>query len=117
MEEKHLGLKTSILCAVSGIIGTTIGFIPINQLHWYLNNNFLVPVYGHYYNVPKLLYFLVNGIVLYFYPPFIITVIIIGGTIFGILGAIVGHKRSSHRLWLWAGLSGFLFNFFVSFTM
>jgi len=117
MEEKPFNPKTGILCAVSGIIGAIIGFMPINQLHWYLNNHFLVPVYGHYNNVPKFLYHLINGIVLYFYPPLIVAVIIIGGTIFGILGAKVGRTRSSHRLWLWAGISGFLFNFFVSFTM
>ena len=117
MIEKHFDFKTVVVAVISGVVGAATGFMPINLLHWYLNNNFLVPVYGHYHDTPKFLYHLVNGIVLYFYPPFIIATIVIGGAIFGIIGATVGYKRRSRRLWLWAGISGFLLNLFVSFTM
>jgi len=116
MEEQPFEFKTLVIAAIAGIFGAAIGFMPINRLHWYLNNNLLVPVYGHYYDTPKLLYHLVNGIVLYFYPPFVVIVVVLGGIIFGIIGAVIGRKKNSRRLWLWAGISGFIFNLFVSFT-
>ena len=110
--EKPPYLKSVAIGLGTGVIGAIIGFFPILFLHWYLGNS-LRGVYGSWNTIPKFLLYLVAG---YTMPFGGVIFVPIGGAVFGCIGSLIGLKRHSPRLWLWGGIAGFLFNFFVSFT-
>ena len=108
MNEKPSYLKTVATGLVMGVIGAIVGFFPMMFLH-----GWLYEMFDSYISPgPSILLFLVAGFPMPFAGIFILP---IGGAIFGCIGSFIGMKRHSSRLWLWGGVAGFLFNFFVSF--
>jgi len=112
MNEKSSYLKTSSIGIIAGTIGAILGAIPFNFLHYFLNDLLVKNVFGSLETEPTSLMLLVSGLPL----PFFVGIICIpiGGALFGLIGAFIGTKRNSSRLWLWSGVSGLLFNLFVS---
>lgn len=104
-------LKAGAVGFITGICGAILGAIPIGLLHYFIAEG-LVKIFGSYAATPGILLFTLGGFPL----PFMAAIIVpICGSLFGIIGAIVGLMRHSRRVWLWGGISGFLFNFLVSF--
>ncbi|MBI5352390.1 MAG: hypothetical protein HZB50_07105 [Chloroflexi bacterium] len=113
MNEKPSYFKTGSIGAVAGTIGAILGAIPFGLLHYFLNDFLVKNIFGESPKaMPTSLMLLVSGLPL---PFFIGTICIpIGGALFGLTGAFIGMRRGSSRLWLWGGVSGLLFNLFVS---
>ncbi len=112
MNEKPSYLKTVLIGLVMGLIGSIVGFIPVMYLHYQLTDFLVYKIFGSYNTTPDALLYLVAGLPLPFAG---ILIVPIGGAIFGIIGALVGLRRHSVRIWLWAGIAGLLVNFLVSF--
>lgn len=105
--EKLPYLKTALIGMGTGVIGAAIGFVPILFLHyklWDFVKDLAIP--------ESILYILVG----YPMPWGGVIFLPIGGAVFGSVGSLIGLKRHSRRLWLWGGVAGLLFNFFVSFS-
>jgi hypothetical protein len=112
MNEKPSYFKTGSIGVVAGTIGAIIGAIPFSILHSFMYDFLAKNIFGYSKAMPTSLMLLVSGLPLPFFIGFIC--VPIGGALFGLTGAFIGMRRGSSRLWLWGGLSGLLFNLFVS---
>lgn len=117
--------KYRIIGAVSGLIGSLLGAIPIGALHYYLQDLMFsgrgVSIGGPY-DLIDLVSFIFIGIPLPFMGIFVIPV---GGVLLGMIVTNIFMKRYlasgedieksiGKRLWIIGGISGILFNLFVS---
>jgi len=113
LNEKSAFRKIIVSGIVVGSLGAIIGFVPV-----YFLKISLYEIIIEIFNLTgRLRHSIVDifewGIPIYPQDPITWLVLPLGGSIFGCVGAFIGLRRNSLRLWLWSGLFGVLINFFV----